>query len=484
MKKPVRNVVLLLLACAAAWTVPPALAAEDDAAALEAGRALTAQWLAGESAALWARMGPQMRAALGSEEALAQTGTDMLAQLGEEETILSERISRQQGFTVYQRVGRWSRAPMPIVVTWALGPDGVVEGFHVRPAPAENLGSAVPAGETPDGRLPPDEIVAQYLEEFVDQRRAAPGVVVGLLDREGLRFVAHGDAGDGRAPDADTVFEAGSITKGLTGLLLAQMAAAGDVRLTQPIGTLVPDGIELDPRVAAITLEELATHRAGLPRLASGPEMQARMNGPDPYAGSTPGEIFADLARVDPAVVASGRGAYAYSNLGSALLGQLLARAGGQSYGTLLAERVFAPLGLATPVLDPADVEGRRAAGHQGGETVPPWTLDAYAPAGGWQASAREALALAQALLAAEPAWVPTALRPRPPGEGSEKRVGLAWHHADIADRAVTWHNGATAGSSSFLGLVPAEGVAIVVLANAGGGVADSLAGELLAYGR
>ncbi|NGP53411.1 serine hydrolase domain-containing protein [Thioalkalivibrio sp. XN8] len=484
MKRSARNVVLLLLACAAAWTVPPALAAEDDAAALEAGRTLTAQWLAGETAALWARMGPQMRAALGSEEALAETGAGMLAQLGEEQEVLSERVSAQQGVTVYQRVGRWSAAPMPIVVTWALGPDGTVEGFHVRPAPAENLGSAVPAGETPDGRLPADKIVAQYLEEFVDQRRAAPGVVVGLFDKEGTRFVAHGDAGDGRAPDAGTVFEAGSITKGLTGLLLAQMAAAGDVRLEQPIGTLVPDGIELDPLVAAVTLEELATHRSGLPRLAGGPEMQARMSGPDPYAGSTPAEIFADLARVDPAVVASGRGSYAYSNLGSALLGQLLARAGGQPYGTLLAERVFAPLGLAAPTLDPADVEGRRAVGHQGGERVPPWTLDAYAPAGAWQASAREALALAQALLAAEPAWVPTALQARPHGGELEKRIGLAWHHADIAGRAVTWHNGGTAGSSSFLAMVPAEGIAIVVLANAGGGVADSLAGELLAYGR
>lgn len=482
MRRLMRNPAVLLLALAAAWTAPAA--AEEDTAALEAGRALTAQWFAGEYEAIWAQMGAQMQAALGSAEGLAQTGAGMLTQLGEEQEVLTERVSRQQGFDVYQRVGRWSQAPMPIVVTWALGPDGLVAGFHVRPAPAEDLGSAVPSGETPAGRLPPDEVVAELLEEFVAQRRAAPGAVIGLLDAGGVRFLARGDAGDGQAPDADTVFEAGSVTKGLTGLLLAEMAVAGDVRLDQPIGTLVPDGIELDPRVAAITLEELATHRSGLPRLAAGPEMQARMAGPDPYAGSTPAEIFADVARVDPGAVASGRGTYAYSNLGTALLGQLLARAGGEPYAALLAERVFAPLGLAAPALDPADVEGRHAAGHQAGERVPPWTLDAYAPAGGWQTSARDALALAQALLAAEQAWVPLALESRTgdgqPGTG----LGLAWHHVKVADRVVTWHNGSTAGSSSFLALVPAEGVALVVLANAGGGVADGLARALLAYGR
>jgi CubicO group peptidase (beta-lactamase class C family) len=482
MRLMLQRMLLLLTVCGLAGHAAAALAdtgTDPDAPVLEAGRALTKQWMSGEIAGLWDRFGAQMQAVVGSREGLAQTGAGILAQLGEERAVLSEQVMRQQGMEVYRRVSQWSGAPTPIAVTWALGPDGLIEGFSVRPAPAEDLGAAVPAGETPDGRLPGDEVVAQYLEEFVDQRQVAPGVVVGLLDSGGVRFVAHGDAGDGRAPDADTVFEAGSVTKGLTGLLLAQMADAGDVRLDQPVGELLPAGLEVDPVVAAITLEELATHRSGLPRLASGPEMQARMTSADPYAGSTPEEIFADLARVDPARVAAGRGSYAYSNFGSALLGQLLARAGEASFADLLAQRVFEPLGLAAPMLAPDAVDGRRAQGHQSGQPVAPWTLDAYAPAGGWQTSARDALALAQRLVAGKPAWVATALAPRT-GDGT----GLAWHQAAIADRTVTWHNGGTAGSSSFLAVVREEGVALVVLANSGGGVADGLARALLSHGR
>lgn len=482
MKTMLQRMLLILTVCGLAGHAagaPADTGTETDAPVLEAGRALTQQWLSGEIAGLWERFGSQMQAVVGSPEGLAQTGAGILAQLGEEQAVLSEQVTRERGMAVYRRVSRWSGTPTPIATTWALGPDGLIEGFSVRPAPADNLGAALPAGDTPDGRLPADEVVQQYLEEFVDQRQVAPGVVVGLLDSAGMRFVAHGDAGDGRAPDADTVFEAGSVTKGLTGLLLAQLAAAGEVRLDQRIGGLLPAELEVGPGVADITLAELATHRSGLPRLASGPEMQARMTSADPYAGSTPEEIFADLARVDAAQVAAGRGSYTYSNFGSALLGQLLARAGGESYGELLAERVFAPLGLAAPALAPAEVKARRAMGHQSGRPVPPWTLDAYAPAGGWQTSARDALALAQHLAAGKPDWVNVALTPRA-GDGT----GLAWHQATIADRTVAWHNGGTAGSSSFLAVVPAEGLALVVLANAGGGVADGLARALLGHGR
>lgn len=480
MKTMVQRMLLLLTLGGLAGHAAGALAETDSGEpALEAGRALTQQWMAGEIAGLWDRLGAQMQAVVGNREGLAQAGAGILAQLGEEKAVLSEEITRQQDIAVYRRVSEWSGTPTPIAVTWALGPTGLIEGFSARPAPAENLGVAVPAGETPDGRLPGDEVVAQYLEEFVDQRQVAPGVVVGLFDSEGARFVAHGDAGDGRRPDADTVFEAGSVTKGLTGLLLAQMADAGNLGLDQPIRELLPAELDVAPGVAAITLEELATHRSGLPRLSSGPEMQARMTSADPYAGSTPEEIFADLARVDAEQVAAGRGTYAYSNFGSALLGQLLARAGGMSYGELLARRVFEPLGLGAPVLAPAAVDGRRAQGHQSGQPVAPWTLDAYAPAGAWQTSARDALALAQRLVGGKPAWVTAALAPRG-GDGT----GLAWHQAAIADRMVTWHNGGTAGSSSFLAVVPDEGVALVVLANAGGGVADGLARTLLGHGR
>lgn len=464
-----------------------ATAADEDAAraaALADGRALTAQFLAGEADALWPRIGAQLRGAIGSAEGLRGFSAQVREQLGAEEEVLRETLQPQGEFTVYQRIGRWSLAPMPIAVTWAIGPDGRIEGFQVAPALAEAPAAGPARAPVEPGHLPDDETVMARLQSFVERADAAPGVVVGLHDARGTRFLAWGDAGDDAPPDADTVFEAGSITKGLTGLLLAQMVAGGEVELEQQIGGLLPEDLELAPELAAITLGELATHRSGLPRLASGPEMQARMTSDDPYAGSTTAEIFADLARVTPESVRAGRGRFAYSNLGMALLGQLLARSTGETYETLLAERVFAPLGLGAPVLDPDAVTARRAVGTQAGRPVPAWRLDAYAPTGAWQATAGNLVALGERLLQAEPDWVAAALQRRDlaghPGTGT----GLGWHHALAGDREFIWHNGGTAGSSSFLAIVPAEGLVVAVLANGGGGIADGLARGLLASGR
>lgn len=471
-----------LLALSAGATDTDGDAARD--AALADGRALTAQFVAGDVDRLWPRFGEQLRGVVGSPAGLQGFSAQVREQLGAEEEVLKETAQRQGEVMVYRRIGRWSLAPMPIAVTWAVGPDGRIEGFQVAPAPPEEPAADPAQAPMEPGYLPDDEAIAARLQAFVEQAGAAPGVVVGMTDARGTRYLAWGDAGDGEPPDADTVFEAGSITKGLTGLLLAQMVASGEVRADQSIAGLVPDDLELAPALAAITLADLASHRSGLPRLASGPEMQARMTSDDPYAGSTPAEIFADLARVAPETVQAGRGRFAYSNLGMALLGQLLARSTGETYEALLAERVFAPLRLGAPALAPGAVTTRRAVGTQAGKPVPAWRLDAYAPTGAWQASVRDLVALGARLLQAEPEWVAAALQrrdlPGHPGTG----MGLGWHHAAVGDRNMVWHNGGTAGCSSFLAVVPAEGLVVAVLANGGGGIVDGLARGLLASGR
>jgi serine-type D-Ala-D-Ala carboxypeptidase/endopeptidase len=119
----------------------------------------------------------------------------------------------------------------------------------------------------------------------------------------------------------DAVFELGSVTKAVTGLLLADAVVRGEVALDTPLTDCLPAA---RPR-APITLGELATHTAGLPRL---PFAFMRRRGftnlTDPYEGSTVDELLADLARVRPR-----RRRMRYSNFGGALLGQALAARAG-----------------------------------------------------------------------------------------------------------------------------------------------------------
>jgi len=336
--------------------------------------------------------------------------------------------------------------------------------------------------------LPDDAMLLQQARAYVDAARLAPGLVIGVLEADQTRFVAHGDSGHPRGTPLgpDSVFEIGSITKLTTALLLAQMVAAGEVEYDQRIVTLFPEDIVLSENLASITLEQLATHTSGLPRLALNPGTLWRgLFSDDPYAGSTPDEIFRAVAQT-AATRLGERGQYNYSNLGVALLGQLLARKLGDHFAVALEQRVFRPLGLpALPLAPLAHDAPTFVQGHtENFRPAASWNLDAYAPAGGLQASARQLLDFAATQLVAPADWVREAQRLRQPLDAKSGRgAALGWAVQRLGTREVWWHNGGTGGFRTHLAIVPDERIALVVLSN-GKGDADALARSILDPGR
>jgi len=89
---------------------------------------------------------------------------------------------------------------------------------------------------------------------------------------------------DGPAPNEHTLFEIGSITKVFTGILLAEAVREGLVSLDDPVSkflppeALAPNGSALD----TVTLESLATHTSGPPRLP--PNLFLGADQANPYA--------------------------------------------------------------------------------------------------------------------------------------------------------------------------------------------------------
>jgi len=266
-------------------------------------------------------------------------------------------------------------------------------------------------------------------------------------------------AGDGSVPVTaegglaeDAVVELGSVTKAVTGLLLADAVTRGEVELGTELAACLPGAR------AGITLEQLATHTAGLPRV---PLALLRRVGfldtTDPYSRTTVGELVADLAGVR--IRRAGRPRY--SNLGAALLGQALAARAGTAYERLAKERILVPLGLSEVWAEggpaPTQPHGR------GGRPVPPWQLGAYAPAGCLRGRVRGALGLATGCLAPPPELaeaVALALTRRAGRHGLGH--GLGWLEA----RGMWWHNGGTNGSRAFVALRPASGRAVAAVAN------------------
>src|SRR4051812_47413345 len=66
-------------------------------------------------------------------------------------------------------------------------------------------------------------------------------VVVGVLDKDREHVLSFG-AWEGKAPDRDSVYEIGSVTKVFTGLLLADRVKAGVVKLDDPVQNHLPNG--------------------------------------------------------------------------------------------------------------------------------------------------------------------------------------------------------------------------------------------------
>ena len=321
--------------------------------------------------------------------------------------------------------------------------------------------------------FPPDAQVRALLERIVGCDGEL-GIVVGLMEADSPpRVIACGGTGVGNArADADSVFEIGSLTKVFTGVLLADMVARGEVRLDDPLTAYVPSTVRVPGRPwRPITLLDLATHTAGLPRDPTNLPNTART-----YARYTVDELYAFLSTYeltrDPGVTDE------YSNL-FALVGHALANKAGRPYEALLRERVLDPLGLARTAVSIA----KDTAGHDDlGDERPDFVVPALEPAVGLRSTANELLRFAAANMEGGDRPIDRAMRearmPRRPMARTGRYWGLGW--AVEPHGAAVGHQGSTFGYTSYLHVDPQARRAIVVLANFTGGDVGAIGGWLL----
>ncbi len=306
------------------------------------------------------------------------------------------------------------------------------------------------------------------------------GLVVGVIDGERTEWRGYGKARGDAAPDADTMFESGSISKVFTGVLLAQAVVSGEVALDDLAQKHMPQGKTL-PKTDAnqIRLLDLATHRSGLPRLPDGMDPGAE----DPYAKFTRESLYdgacGSMLRNEPGST------YEYSNLGAAMLGQILVdRAGASSYEQLLRDRVLAPLLMnRTAVHLSAELAAALANGSDADLTVKQsWNLAAFGPAGGIRSCMGDMLKFARAQ------WAPPAdeklakalgiARERQQSGPGGAAIGLGWHIARDGD--TRWHNGETGGFHSILFLRTGDQRAVCILANTATPAIDAVAERMV----
>ena len=306
-----------------------------------------------------------------------------------------------------------------------------------------------------------------------------PGAAVAVVAGDGAVYVrCFGIREVGRPDkvDKDTVFQLASISKSFTTTMLAALVSGREIAWDDPVEKYWPGFVLWDPWVSRhITFRDLTAHRSGLPEYA-GDELQ--------QFGYGRREILRRLRYLQPA--AGFRAAYAYQNALPTAAAEGAAKATGESWERLVRTRVLAPLGMDATVLSYRDYLD--APDRSGSHTLVNGTMqggtpaddDVFAPAGGVSSSIAEMVpylrmqlnggALAGVRVAADKALAATHAATTVIGddEAGPTAYALGWETSDYLGRRVVQHGGDfSSGVSAMISMVPADGVGVVVLANA-----------------
>jgi CubicO group peptidase (beta-lactamase class C family) len=277
----------------------------------------------------------------------------------------------------------------------------------------------------------------------------------------------------------DSLFQIGSISKVWTATLVMQLVDEGLLDLDEPVIKHLPDFTVADPEVTrTVTTRQLLAHTSGI----DGDLFLDTGRGDDAVEKYV--AAMADLKQVHP------QGAtMSYCNSGFTLLGRLIEVLRGQTWDTVLKERLFAPLGLTSAGTLPEEALLHGAAtGHvvpaPGQEPVvtPQWGIYRSAgPAGLIHCTARDVLAFAQLhldggttpdgtrVLSADSVAAmqePQVEVPDPYTLGSH--WGLGWILMSWDGRQLFGHDGGTLGQGAFLRILPEAGLSVALCTNGG----------------
>lgn len=296
----------------------------------------------------------------------------------------------------------------------------------------------------------------------------APSLVGAVMRDGGLAWSGARSCVDGHAPDEDTQYRIGSITKPFTAVAVMRLRDEGLLDLSDPLERHLPG-----TGVGEVTIAQLLSHSAGLPAETPGTWWERSSSVLRPGLAEVLGE--------QPLLHPAGR-RHHYSNPGYTLLGAVVEALRGRPWADVVQREICLPLGMDRTSAQPQ-------APHADGWAVHPWAdvmmpepaedLGLMAAAGQLWSTAGDLCRFAAFLAEGDDRvlgagsvremCVPAA----PPEAGQwDGGYGLGIQLARRDGRTLAGHTGSLPGFLAGLWVCVEEGVAGVVLANATSGPA------------
>jgi CubicO group peptidase (beta-lactamase class C family) len=317
-----------------------------------------------------------------------------------------------------------------------------------------------------------------------------PGAAV-LVRKDGRDVFVRGygvrDLRSGAKIDAGTNFRLASCSKQFTAMAIMLLVHNGKLRYDETLTQIFP---EFPAYGKAITIRNLLNHTSGLADYETLMENEERRGETrwNERKQIQDAEVLGLLGRESKTKFASGT-KWAYSNSGYVMLGLVVAKISGKTFGEFLHERIFAPLQMnGTMAYERGKNEaGNRAYGHsregnawkQADQSSTSATLgdggvySSLADLAQWDdALARHTLLSENEMQAAltpvklldgsQPKWPADSDRP----EGTPVEYGFGWFLDPYRAHSRMWHYGDTRGFHTYIERFRDEGLTIVVLCN------------------
>ncbi|HLK60919.1 MAG TPA: serine hydrolase domain-containing protein [Chthonomonadaceae bacterium] len=321
--------------------------------------------------------------------------------------------------------------------------------------------------------------VDDYIKRQMETRHI-PGVSVAVV-RAGKPILLRGyglaNVEANMPATKDTVYQLASVTKQFTATAVMILVQERKISLDAKITTYLSD---LPTAWNQVTVRNLLTHTSGIKsytNIPPRPDLSTVLR-----KDRTPMELISTVAE-EPLEFPPGE-RWDYSNTNFILLGVLIEKMSGKSYGDFLKERIFTPLGMtATRVNNLYDIIKNRAAGYSfkdgrlyNGEYVSPTgafsagaLVTTVVDMTKWDAALYSDLILPQPVL--QQMWRPTKLN-----NGSFANYGFGWSVDTYYDRKLIEHGGGIPGFSTQICRFVDDKLTIIVLTNLDTGDANTLA--------
>jgi D-alanyl-D-alanine carboxypeptidase len=270
--------------------------------------------------------------------------------------------------------------------------------------------------------------------------------------------------------NANHVFGIGSQSKMLTAVAVAQLAERKQLDLDDPIGHFIPSLTgHPDRRAPRITLRQLLQHTGGFAR--DGNTGDHWLNGGFPNT-----QELIDLTLQSNVVFDAGM-KFKYSNLGYALLGQVVAQVSEQSYESWVRREILDPLSMhsTTTASEQATVSYGRRTDSGDRKPAPSSDTSAFTAAAGWFSTTQDMNRFLQAQLQDHlPLTVESRSRLHRSGRNHWRprhvrgsSYGLGFMNESISGRYVFGHSGGLFGYRSASFIDPTTRVSVSVASNA-----------------